>query len=458
MATQKVTDWRKLPISFTELCIETTLRCGQSFRWRKINEQWHCVLKGRLISLKQDPTHLHYKVTWPTCTATPKHEHPQDSEDDTSTLLRNYFALSHSLTTLYAQWSLSDANFARRAPAFTGIRILNQDAWETLISFICSSNNNISRISQMVLKLCTHYGPYIGTVEGEAFHDFPGPEALAGEGVEAHLRELGFGYRAKYIAETAGCVAQVYGEKWLLRLRNPGVPALGAATKEAVGGGGVEVKKEEEEKGQKENHIVDSKVDLDDDSPAYKKAHEALLTLPGVGPKVSDCVCLMGLGWGESVPIDTHVWQIAQRDYNFGGKGGAKTKTLNKAMYESVGDHFRKIWGPQAGWAQSVLFTANLKSFSEQAAGAKKGAVKVEEESQEELVTSAEAVTKPGKRKGVVVKVEESEEMVATTLAAKSRKRKTVAVEVIPKAEPEANVQTTTTRTLRSSKRIKSQV
>lgn len=296
----------------------------------------------------------------------------------------------------------------------------------------------------------------MATVEGEAFHDFPGPEALAGEGVEAHLRELGFGYRAKYIAETAGCVAQVYGEKWLLRLRNPGVPALGVAA-------GVEVKKEEEgaEDEKKEERVDDgdSKADLDEDPPTYKKAHEALLTLPGVGPKVSDCVCLMGLGWGESVPIDTHVWQIAQRDYNFGGKGGAKTKTLNKAMYEAVGDHFRKTWGPQAGWAQSVLFTANLKSFSEQAAGVKKkGVVKVEEETQEGTVTTAEAVSKPEKKKGVVVKVEESEEIVATTSAAKSRKRKTVAAEMLPKAEPDATVQTTITRMLRSSKRIKSQV
>lgn len=300
----------------------------------------------------------------------------------------------------------------------------------------------------------------MATVEKEAFHDFPGPEALAAEGVEQHLRELGFGYRAKYIAETAGCVAQVLGQKWLLGLRNPGVPALlgGTGIVEAV-----TVKKEEEEGAEEK---TGSKVDLKDENgpPTYKKAHEALLTLPGVGPKVSDCVCLMGLGWGESVPIDTHVWQIAQRDYNFGGS--AKTKTLNKAMYEAVGDHFRKIWGLQAGWAQSVLFTANLKSFSEQAAGLKKkGVVKVEE-SKDETATTVEAVINPeraekGKKKGVVVKVEESEELVATTSAAKSRKRKTVAAaEVIPKVKLEdATVQTTTTtRTLRSSKRIKSQV
>lgn len=94
----------------------------------------------------------------------------------------------------------------------------------------------------------------------------------------------------------------------------------------------------------------------------YRKAHEELLQLQGVGPKVADCVCLMGLGWGEAVPVDTHVWQIAQRDYKF-GKG--KHKSLTKATYDAVGDHFRQLWGKEAGWAHSVLFAADLKTFSE---------------------------------------------------------------------------------------------
>ena len=59
-----------------------------------------------------------------------------------------------------------------------------------------------------MLKLCKHYGPLIGHIGDEPFHDFPGPRALAGKGVEAHLRELGFGYRAKYIAETARIVTE----------------------------------------------------------------------------------------------------------------------------------------------------------------------------------------------------------------------------------------------------------
>ncbi|KAL2266626.1 hypothetical protein VTJ83DRAFT_5978 [Remersonia thermophila] len=367
---QKISEWRKLPLSLSELCIDTTLRCGQSFRWRKISDEWHCVLRGRLVSLKQDATHLHYRVTWPpkaTLPITPPasvppapadsngttpskdassndknnaNDNDNDNDDDTAALLHHYFALSHSARALYDQWAASDANFARRAPAFTGIRILNQDAWEALVAFICSSNNNIARIGQMVQKLCLHWGPHVATVAGEPFHDFPAPEALAREGdkTEARLRELGFGYRAKYIVSTARQVALERPAGWLLGLRNPECPDFGQAA------------------GVKDDAA---------NRPTYRAAHDALLELAGVGPKVADCVCLMGLGWGEAVPIDTHVWQIAQRDYKFGG--GKGTKTLSKAMYDAVGDHFRKIWGPQAGWAQSVLFTANLKSFSEQA-------------------------------------------------------------------------------------------
>ncbi|QPC73889.1 hypothetical protein HYE68_004641 [Fusarium pseudograminearum] len=186
-----------------------------------------------------------------------------------------------------------------------------------------------------VHKLCRHYGPFIAHVGDEAFHDFPSPQALTGDSVEAHLRTLGFGYRAKYIAETAKIVANEKPETWLESLRNPEHPGFNTTPVP------------------REQHAT------------YKEAHQQLLTLKGVGPKVADCVCLMGLGWGEAVPVDTHVWQIAQRDYKF---GKSKVKTLNKATYDAVGDHFRNLWGSYAGWAHSVLFTADLREFAAQAA------------------------------------------------------------------------------------------
>ncbi len=255
----------------------------------------------------------------------------------------------------------------------------------------------------MVHKLCLHYGPYLGTIEGEAFHDFPLPGALAGDRVEAHLRELGFGYRAKYIAETARLVSRERPQGWLLGLRNPECPALGS----------------------KPGEMPESA----ESAPSYKAAHEALLQLTGVGPKVADCVCLMGLGWHEAIPVDTHVWQIAQRDYKFGKAG--KTKTFSKAMYDAVGDHFREIWGPQAGWAQSVLFTENLKLFAEQA-----GKVEVKTE--------------------VKIEVEESEETEVSGSTTRTRKRRVVAAKVPFKSEggseQVAEVKISTTRTSKRRK------
>ncbi|KAE9974700.1 hypothetical protein BLS_002945 [Venturia inaequalis] len=330
-------DWKKLPVSLTELCINTTLRCGQSFRWRRSGEdEWSLALHGRILSLKQDPEALHYRALFPTSSPLPSPPPLTDEEDDTLDLIKHYFNLKPNLGQLYEQWASGDANFKKKAPKFTGVRILNQDAWEALIGFICSSNNNISRISQMVEKLCLHYGPYIADINSQPYHDFPQPKTLVGPKVEQHLRELGFGYRAKYLHRTAQMVEE-RGIAWLEGLRNSESPLLGQTPSPAgdmvEGGRG-----------------------------GYRHAHEQLLSLQGVGPKVADCVCLFGLGWGESVPIDTHVWQIAQRDYKF-GKG--KHSSLTKATYDAVANHFRGLWGKEAGWAHSVLFTADLKTFSQ---------------------------------------------------------------------------------------------
>lgn len=280
-------------------------------RWQKLpdDDEWRCVLRGRIVSLKQDPTHLYYRAYFPpkqfsspgaeaaaAALPTPPSSNPpsraessdspdkSDHEallDETLSLIKHYFNLSANLTELYAEWSAVDPNFRKRAPQFTGIRILRQDAWEALVAFICSSNNNIARISQMVEKLCVNYGPHVGTIDGRAYHDFPTPAALAVEGVEARLRALGFGYRAKYVYQTAVMVAKEREEGWLDSLRNPECPAFGV---EPAPGG--EMRPEGRQ--------------------GYRKAHEKLLELQGVGPKVADCVCLMGLGWGEAVPVDTH--------------------------------------------------------------------------------------------------------------------------------------------------------
>jgi N-glycosylase/DNA lyase len=175
MANLRVSEWRKLPVTLAELCIDTTLRCGQSFRWKKLRDnEWFarmldsqekglimdrsCALHGRILSLKQDSTHLHYRSIRPALTyplsppssATPSIVEAPTEEEETEALLKHYLNLDPDLTALYEQWSSVDSNFKKRAPKFTGVRILKQDAWEALVAFICSSNNNIVRISQMV--------------------------------------------------------------------------------------------------------------------------------------------------------------------------------------------------------------------------------------------------------------------------------------------------------------------
>lgn len=338
-------------------------------------------MHGRILSVSQDAEALHYRATFPPLPTNLPTPAPSTApsivvdDDDTLALIKHYFNLTPNLGQLYEQWSASDANFKRRAPKFTGIRILRQDAWEALIGFICSSNNNISRISGMVHNLCLHYGPLIGHIDDVPYHDFPTPQALCKPDVEEHLRKLGFGYRAKYIAKTARIVAEEKGPTWLEDLSNPEYPQFGV---EPTPAGAL----------------------LEGGREGYRKAHEELLVLQGVGPKVADCVCLFGLGWLESVPVDTHVWQIAQRDYKF-GKG--KHSSLTAATYVAIGNLFRKLWGKEAGWAHSVLFTADLRAFSERVVA--KTEVKEEEvavkKEDDDLVTETVVKQETTKRKRI---------------------------------------------------------
>lgn len=363
-------------------------------------------LHGRLLSFRQDATHLHYRAIFPSTLPSPPPSNAPSlapsvasDEDDTFALVQHYLNLEPNLARLYEQWAAADSNFKKRAPKFTGIRILRQDPWEALIGFICSSNNNISRISGMVHNLCKHYGPLIGYIDGESYHDFPTPEALAGPKVEAHLRELGFGYRARYIAKTAQIVAADKGLAWLEELCNPESPVFGKAPKPA---GDLDVGGRE----------------------GYRKAHEELLALQGVGPKVADCVCLMGLGWSESVPVDTHVWQIAQRDYRF-GKG--KHSSLTAATYTAVANRFRELWGIEAGWAHSVLFTADLKAFSERVVA--KTEVKEEEVIVKQEANSTEEIRdmkriETIKRKRVKNEIDEPEHQVVEIKEERSTRSK----------------------------------
>ncbi|XP_014674304.1 PREDICTED: N-glycosylase/DNA lyase-like isoform X1 [Priapulus caudatus] len=373
--------WKRILCSRKQLRIEITLACGQSFRWHETRpNEWTSVLADRVFTLSQTDSHLLYKVHGTDCgdweeipllhadnadlagvphlqtenrrlagvprstkrkNASFAAKNPQKKprggatsgrgggdqkdgvgaarrgdDDGSENILRDYFQLDIDVERLYERWSDADENFARVAPRFIGVRMLRQDPVENLFSFICSSNNNIARIAGMVERMCTRYGEPLPVVGGATYHAFPGVAALAADGVEGELRALGFGYRAKYVAASARWIAANGGEAWLRGLR--GVP--------------------------------------------YARAHAELTKLTGVGAKVADCVCLMSLDKTGAIPVDTHVWQIASRDYMPHLK---KVKSVNDKVYKEIGEFFRDLFGPYAGWAHSVLFSADLKKFED---------------------------------------------------------------------------------------------
>ncbi|KAJ8925594.1 hypothetical protein NQ315_009434 [Exocentrus adspersus] len=306
--------WYKLPCKRSELQLVGTLNGGQSFRWKKTvsddKEQWIGVFSKRVWTLQQEDDFLLYTV----------HENKtnnlcqEEEESYYNTLLRNYFQLDVNLGELYSQWSESDQYFKEAAKQFYGIRILKQEVTENIFSFICSSNNHISRISSMVEKLANYYGEEICELNGEKYYSFPKVELLAQESVEEKLRTNKFGYRAKYISKSAQHITNSGCEEWINKL----------------------------------------------ETMPYESAKRELMLLTGIGAKVADCICLMSLGHLDAIPVDTHIYQIAKKLYL---PKLPDNKTVNEKVYNEIGDHFRNLYGPLAGWAHTVLFCADLKKF-----------------------------------------------------------------------------------------------
>lgn len=147
--------------------------------------------------------------------------HPSSTEPTRDkAILEDYFRLEQSVSSLYEAWSKKDKNFSQRSTNCRGIRLLNQHPLETLVAFISSSNNNIERIHLMMIRLCQAYGDHLGCHGDHDHYTFPPLLRLCENGVEEKLRELGFGYRAKYISQTAQKLNRdLGGEHWLVDLR-----------------------------------------------------------------------------------------------------------------------------------------------------------------------------------------------------------------------------------------------
>jgi len=278
-----------------------------------------------IVSIRQTPETTLYRVL-----------HEPTGDHDIEQHLRDYFQLDTiPLSSLYEEWSQRDDRLKRIAAVLPGVRLLRQDPVECLLSFICSSNNNVPRITQLLAKLRKTYGRYLmdlpcrNVVDGDGgggsgsgvigssslpVHSFPTLEELR-TATDEELRALGFGYRAPYLVETCDLLHELGGRTYLSNLRSV--------------------------------HDAD-------------QVQEELLQFKGVGRKVADCVALFSLDQAEAIPVDTHVWHIACREYD---PTLADARSLTPTVYRRVGSLFRSRFGSHAGWAHSLLFVAELPSF-----------------------------------------------------------------------------------------------
>ena len=188
------------------------------------------------------------------------------TQEEYDSFWKEYFDLSVSYSDYIARIDADD-DYLRSAAEFgRGIRILRQDTWEMIITFILSQQNNIPRIKGLIRTLSERYGRRKETPDKRVYYTFPEAEALS-KATEQELRDLKLGYRSKYICGTAQMVA-------------------------------------------------DGRIDLEAlRSLDYAEARAELMRLPGIGGKVADCICLFALHQMDAFPVDTHIKKVMELHY-----------------------------------------------------------------------------------------------------------------------------------------------
>lgn len=262
-----------------DFSLSATLSSGQAFRWTERDGWFYGVLGRSALKVRQAGDTLRYETA--DAALTPDR-------------LAHYFALNLPLPEILSSIDV-DMLVHQAIVRHRGLRVLRQDAWETLASFICASFNNIKRIEGMIERLCQAYGEPVA-LNGFRSFSFPSADTLAAA-PERRLRALGLGYRAPYLKATARLVAD--GKLPVAQLRRVN----------------------------------------------YDAVKTALLGCDGVGDKVADCVALFGFEKYEAFPID--VWMERAMRYYFRHR-----KTTRKGLHAYAQRHF----GPYAGYAQQYLY------------------------------------------------------------------------------------------------------
>lgn len=260
--------------------------CGQCFRWNKEDDESYIgVIENNVLNVKNIENKIIFKGI---------------CNGNIQEIVTNYFDLNRDYTKIKNELSKIDDYMKNSIKYGEGIRILNQDLWETIISFIISANNNIPRIKGIIERLSKKYGKEI-IWNGKKYYTFPTPEELRNVSVEEY-RKLGLGFRDIRVYETT---------KMIL------------------------------------NKEVDLKKLFNEETETVR---EELLKLSGVGPKVADCILLFStLKRFEVFPIDVWVRRVMNDLY-------IKNEDEKKVSKKQILEIADKKYGNLAGIAQQYLF------------------------------------------------------------------------------------------------------
>ncbi len=271
--------------------LDVTLCCGQVFLWERRGDWWHGVVGGRVFRVRQRGDVL-------------------DFAGANEEFVRRYFGFDDDLDVIAHEIG-KDKHIKSALHEFWGLRIVRQDPWECLASFICATYKSVAAIQRMLTQLSLKFGEPI-EFEGEIFRAFPSAERLAAASLE-DLKGCGLGYRASSLQKTS-------------------------------------------------QMVDDSSFDVETiGKMPYVEAKRVLLEFPGVGPKVADCVLLFSLGKLEAFPVDVRVKRALLRQYAAGFEPKfveklTKTGGLSDSEYEKLNCFGRTYFGRYAGYAQEYLY------------------------------------------------------------------------------------------------------
>ena len=274
-----------LPLNDQPFDLESTLFSGQAFRWRKIDEWYEGVVFGRVVRVREVEGGLAFTTA-------------DDDMDVTASRLWDYFSLDDDLHEVYSVLS-HDEGLREAFNRYRGMRILRQDPWETTLSFLCAQNSNVLRITRNVEDMCRSFGRPVRFGD-RTCHTYPTPDALVTAGEQA-LRDLGLGYRARYVVSAAERVAK--GEIDLMALRDA----------------------------------------------TYDDTLDALTTLDGVGDKVANCIMLFCMDKPQAFPVDTHIRQTLRERY-------PRVRRVKSSDIRRVRAWAQEYFGQYAGYANHYLF------------------------------------------------------------------------------------------------------